>query len=319
MAAGQAQKEDEVGQSTPPRTPRRRLPVITLLLCGVCVAVLIGIMARGDDQSWDRLAAWGYLPGERVWAGACWSLVTSAFVHLALWHVTFNVYWLWVFGGAVERTLGPLPYLAFVVVAAAVSSSVQLAVSDTTGHGASGIVYSLFGLMWASRASVPAFAEGLGRNAPLFWMWLIGCILATRLGIASIGNGAHVGGLLFGVLTAHGLVLKSAHRKAALGALASLMTLCVVTLFWAPWSGAWVGYKAYRAHVGGDYRAAISGYRRSIALGGQRVWALQNLALAYQAMGATDGYEATVEELRAVPDAAAQLEQSQGAPAKQQR
>ena len=309
VAAGQGTEEPAPAQGTPPPTPRHPLPAITLLLCGVCVAVFLGLMSRGDDQSWDRLASWGYVPAERVWAGAYWSLVASAFVHLALWHLAFNVYWLWVFGGPVERVLGPLPYLAFVLVAAVVSSSVQLSVSGSTGHGASGIVYALFGLMWASRKTVPALAEGLGRNGPLFWMWLIGCVLATRVGIAQIGNGAHVGGLLFGLLAAHAFVLKTAQRKVAIGATGLLVSLCVVTLFWSPWSWAWVGYKAYKSHARGDYRAAITGYRRSIQLGGQRVWALQNLALAYEAMGATNEYEATLAELRVVdPEAAARLD-----------
>jgi hypothetical protein len=105
----------------------------------------------------------------------------------------------------------------------------------------------------------------------------------------------------------------------ALGATGLLVSLCVVSLLWSPWSWAWVGYKAYKAHAAGDYRAAVSGYRRSIALGGQREWALQNMALAYQAMGATNEYAATLAELRMVDaEAAARLEaevrQSKGGP-----
>ena len=295
--------------ATPPRAPRPRLPVVTFLICAICIAVFAGLTVRGDDQSWDRLGGWGYVPAERVWSGAWWSLVSSAFVHLALWHLAFNVYWLWVFGAPIERKLGALRSLAFVLAAAAVSACVQLSVSGSTGHGASGVVYALFGLLWASRKKVPDLAEGLGRNAPLFWLWLVGCILATRLGVAAIGNGAHVGGLLFGLLAAHALVLRSEHRRAALAGMAVLASLCVMSLFWAPWSWAWVGYKAYKAHAAGDYPAAISGYRRSIELGGQRGWALQNLALVYQAMGSTAEYAATLSELRRTdPEAAAQLE-----------
>jgi membrane associated rhomboid family serine protease len=309
MAVSQDSNAVLPAQATPIRSARRPVPAITLLLCGICVAVFIGLMARGDDRSWDTLAVWGYVPADRIWGGAYWSLISSAFVHLALWHLAFNIYWLWVLGGAVERVIGPLSYLAFVLVAALVSSSLQLAVSGSTGHGASGIVYAMFGLIWAARKSVPALAESLGRNTGLFWTWLIGCIVVTHLGIAAVGNGAHVGGLVFGLLTAHWLVLKTPYRRVALGATALLVSLCLVTLFWSPWSWSWVGYKAYRAHAAGDYKAAIAGYRRSMTLGAPREWALENLVLVYQAMGAMSEYAATLDELRMVnAEAAARLE-----------
>jgi len=310
LSAGSDQVDGTAERASPnlpaPRRDRQWPPPITSLLCALCVAVFIGLTVRGDGQSWDRLGAWGYAPAERVWDGAYWTLVSSAFVHLAVWHLAFNVYWLWVLGGPVERVLGPARYLGVVLGAAAVSSSVQLAASGSTGHGASGIVYALFGLMWTSRKTVPAFTDGPAtKNAPLFWIWLVGCIVATQAGVADIGNGAHVGGLVFGLLSAHWLAVKGPHRKMALGATGLFLVLSLVPLFWCPWSSAWVGYKAYEAHARGDYDTAIAGYRRAIALGGQRLWALQNLALVYGAMGATNEYETTLAELRSVDAGAA--------------
>src|SRR5678816_3023082 len=135
----------------------------------MCVFLYTVVAAAGGDQSWDILARWGYLPPHRIWEGAWWSLVSSAVIHLALWHVAFNVYWLWELGGAVERVLGPVRYLGFVLASAFVSSAVQLAVSGTTGHGASGVGYALCGLMGAARRREPAFLHALGeRTAPLF-------------------------------------------------------------------------------------------------------------------------------------------------------
>jgi len=199
-----------------------------------------------------------------------------------------------------------MSYLGFVLAASFVSSSVQLGVSGSTGYGASGVVYALFGLMCASRESVPEFARALGGNtALLFWGWLLGCILATRAGIAGVGNGAHVAGLLFGLVVARLVILKTVRRTLALSGTALLVAVSLVPLFWSPWSSTWVGYKAYRAHVAGDYDAAIAGYRRSIALGGDGVWALENLAFAYRSAGATKEYEATIAELRTADAAAA--------------
>ena len=284
--------------SAPPA--RYRTPIITLLLCGVCAFLFVGITS-GGQQSWESLATWGYAPSQRVWDGAYWALVSSAFVHLTLWHVAFNVYWLWVIGGPVERALGPLPYLGFVLASAVVSSSMQLAVSGNTGYGASGVVYALFGLMWASRRSVASFEQTLGQNtAILFWTWLVGCIVATQAGMAQVGNAAHLGGITLGLLAAGWRLPRSTHRTLAMAGTGLLIVFSLVPLFWSPWSPTWVGYRAYKAHVAGDYNAAISGYRRSIALGGDRSWALANLAFAYHSKGAEKEYVATLAEIRAV-------------------
>jgi len=66
-----------------------------------------------------------------------------------------------------------------------------------------------------------------------------------------------------------------------------------------------VGYDAYKAHLAGDYDAAIAGYRRSISLGADRVWALENIAYAHYARGAEKEYAATLAEIRAADTAAA--------------
>jgi GlpG protein len=220
--------------------------------------------------------------------------------------VAFNVYWLWVLGNVVERELGAGRYVGFVLAAALVSSSLQLAASDTTGHGASGVVYALFGLMWASRRRVPAFAEALGdRTVPLFVIWLLGCIVATAAGVADIANAAHVGGLIFGWLAARWSFPGAPRRSLAIAGTGFLSLIALVPLFWSPWSSTWVGHQAYKAHLAGDYDRAAAGYRRCMSLGGDRAWALANLALVRHTQGAQADYEKALAELRAEDPAAA--------------
>lgn len=300
----------ESGGAVPELPPRRPFAPITLALCVVSAALFVLIAARGGQPSWEDLAAYGYLTADRVWGGAYWALISSAFVHFALWHLAFNLYWLWSLGSAVEPVLGTLPFAAFVLVSALVSSSVQLGSSGDTGHGASGVVYALFGLMWASSKRVPAFSRALGKEtAVLFWIWLVGCLLATRAGIVQIGNGAHVAGVLLGLLAAHWLVPGAPRRVVAMAGTGLFVVLSLVPLVWSPWSSSWVGKQAYEAHLAGELDAAIAGYRRTIALGGDRRWALENLVSAYLAKGQEHECAATISELRAVdPAAAARLE-----------
>src|SRR5688572_13250495 len=165
-----AEPASQPGPSAPFTT---RFPPVTSLAVIACAVLFVvnakrfGQLAPAADQ------IFGFLPSQGVWDGGYWSLFSSAFVHLEVWHVAFNVYWLWILGRLAEREMGSLPYTLFLVGAAFVSSSIQLAVGGDTGIGASGIVYALFGLIWSGRRSVPAFAEGLSkRTAQLFWIWL---------------------------------------------------------------------------------------------------------------------------------------------------
>jgi peptidoglycan/LPS O-acetylase OafA/YrhL len=289
--------------TAPMRTRLRQIPIVSLSLCAIACVVFAGINLHRPNLTQDTLTAWGDPPADRIWDGAYWGLVSSAFVHVELLHLAFNVYWLWKLGAAAERALGPLKYLVFVIVAAAVSSSFQLAVSGATGIGASGVGYAIFGLMWASRSLVPAFAAALDdRTEKLFWAWLIGCLVATWLGLMQVGNAAHVTGLLFGCVAARWLIPSStstAEQALAPAGVAVLVALAAVPLLWNPWSAPWVAYKGYKAHVAGDYDAAIAAYRRSIALGGDRLWALENIAFAYHAKHQDDEVAAILDEIRA--------------------
>src|SRR5260370_41263524 len=96
--------------STPPdaavavETPtgKRRYPVMTWVSCAICIVIFLGLLKQRDRYSWEALETWGCYPATKIRAGALWGFITSAFVHLELWHVAFNVYWLYVLGSRLE-------------------------------------------------------------------------------------------------------------------------------------------------------------------------------------------------------------------------
>ena len=290
-----------------PHAASLRSAPLTLLACAIAIVVSVGVMADSAHPSWAEVAKWGYLPAERIWDGALWALVSSAFVHVAVWHLVFNVYWLWRFGGAVERTLGSSKFLVFVIAVAFLSSAFQLAASGDTGIGASGIVYGLFGLMWRSKERVPHFTEMLGPDtARLFFVWLIACVVATQVGFVFIGNTAHFSGLLFGVLVAEWLIRGSQRRWAA-GATAFLCVLSLLGAHRNPWSVRWLEHQAMKMHRAGKYETATLAYERSLSFGADSAWAFHNLALAYFEMGDTTGYAAALRSLRVLAPTDADL------------
>jgi len=278
----------------------RPLPFVTATIGVVCIVFFLAISTVHGELSWEVLERVGYLPAPRIWDGEYWGLLSSLFVHLAAWHLVFNMYWLWTLGSVMERAVGWFKYLIFVVGTTALTSAAQIGTSGATGHGASGMLYAVFGFMWASRTTTPEFASVVTeRTVNLFWMGLIGCIITTWLGVFVVGNGAHVSGLVLGVLVAGCASRQTRVRVAAIGATAALIGASIVPLFWCPWSVYWVGHQAYKAHVARDYDAAIVSYRRYMTLGGDRDWALKNLAYAYHVKHADKELAATLDEIRA--------------------
>ncbi len=283
-------------------------PWVSRLSIIACIGIFLGLAYQNDYESWETLSRFGYLPAVSVWNGGYWALVTSAFVHFALWHVAFNVYWLWVLGSRLERAIGSLPFLAFVVISAIVSSSFQLAESDSMGIGASGVVYAIFGFMWPTRHRYPNFNEVLDvRAIQIFVIWLGGCVVATYLEILNVANTAHISGLLFGGAVAGAFVLHFKPRLMFAG-LVALVVLSIVPLFWCPWSVTWLSNKAYNAHAGERYEAAIDRYTQIIHRDPNNSWAYLNRSFAFQALGELDKAQADLQRAREIDPSIEEVE-----------
>lgn len=275
-------------------------PWVSRLAIFACIGIFLGLSAKNDYESWETLSKFGYLPADSIWNGGYWALVTSAFVHFALWHVAFNVYWLWVLGSRLEQAIGSLRFLAFFVVSAIVSSSFQLSVSDSTGIGASGVVYAIFGFMWPTRYRYPHFNEVLdARTIQIFVIWLGGCVVATYLKVWDVGNAAHISGLLFGVAVAGAFVLQF-NRRMMFGGMVSLVVLSLVPLFWCPWSITWLSHKAYTAHAAAQYDVALTRYTQIINLDPSNSWAYLNRSFVYESLGQPDEAKADLQKAREI-------------------
>jgi GlpG protein len=225
------------------------------------------------------------LPVEEIRSGGYWTLITSNFLHLELWHLAGNVYWLWAFSSVIERKIGRKLLLIFVLSAALVSSLFQIAHLDTTGIGASGIVYAMFGLLWSSRRHVVEFARALpDSRVSLCLGWMGICVVVDYLNVMSVGNAAHIFGLLFGSLVGFGCYGELAPRIFRMSA-AGLIALGIVPLFWCPWSASWLSETAYQAHLAEDFDSAIAWYSRLIARDPGNAWAYLNRSSAYEAIG----------------------------------
>ncbi len=77
-----------------------------------------------------------------------WQLVSYAFLHGSLMHLAFNMFALYMFGGAIERVYGTRRYFAYYLACVVSAGLTQLAFAAVTGEsyptvGASGGVFGL--------------------------------------------------------------------------------------------------------------------------------------------------------------------------------
>jgi len=133
--------------------------------------------------------------------GQVWRLLTCAFLHGGLLHITFNMYALKIIGAEVEYAFGKVKYIIIYLISAIGSSMFNPA---SISVGASGAIFGLFGAMiiFGIRNKNKIGKEYIINLAQVVIVnIIIGIILSN------IDNSAHMGGLVFGAISA--LILKS--------------------------------------------------------------------------------------------------------------
>jgi GlpG protein len=204
---------------------------------------------------------------QSIWSGKYYGLIANVFLHGNFLHLAFNMLWLLRLGGALERTLKPLSWVAFFLSASVVGSCAELAVSGGSAIGASGIVYAMFGLLWAGRYYQPEWKEIATRET--FWLfvgWGVLCMVASAFGYLHVANGAHAAGFLFGLAIGWAIYARR-RRRFAFILLPLLAAVVILSLTWMPWSKAWMLWKASRLLSQQQWASASEHFRRSLRLG----------------------------------------------------
>jgi len=140
---------------------------------------------------------------------APWQLVTYAFLHGGLLHLAFNMFALYMFGGAIEQVFGARRYLVFYFVCVLSAAITQLIVAMLAGAvyptiGASGGVFGLllaYG-MYFPRNRVMLLFPPIPMPARVFV--LVYAAIELLLGVSGsqpgVAHFAHLGGMIGGYL-----------------------------------------------------------------------------------------------------------------------
>jgi len=188
---------------------------LTLVVLAVAVFLLGGI----QDAKFGLEFLWA-TPGH-VWNGEIWRLWTTTLVHGNLMHLAFNCYALWILGGAVEGSMGHWRFLAFVLAIAGGAHGAEFLAAPKTAVGLSGVVFGVFGYLWALRRYKDFARQALSDDVVVqFVAWFFLCIVLTALNVLPVANVAHGAGAALGY--AIGWATLQKHDRLAIGALLAL-------------------------------------------------------------------------------------------------
>src|SRR5262249_22733972 len=150
-------------------------------------------------------------------------LVSNIFPHGGALHLIFNVYWLWILGTRLEEELGHVVTLVIVLVLAVGSSAAQYAFS-VGGIGLSGVGYGVVGCLAVLRRHDSRFRDAIdNRTFLVFIVWFFVCVLATVTNVMPIGNFAHGGGLVLGLLIGYVIARGPLIRRIGAGLLTAAL------------------------------------------------------------------------------------------------
>ena len=192
-----------------------RMPVVTASIIAVNIAVFLLELTGGQAF----VTAWSVVPAD-IAAGRHWiTIVTAMFMHGSVSHIVGNMVFLWAFGPEIEDLMGARRYLIFYLLGGLAATAAQVAADPTStvpNLGASGAIAAVMGgflvtyprdrirslliiFIWVRTAYIPA--------ALLIGVWFLTQLVnlgavAQPQPTGGVAYGAHVGGFIFGAVTA---------------------------------------------------------------------------------------------------------------------
>jgi len=187
---------------------------MTALIVAINAAVFIVELMRGDAF----VMRWSVVPADIV-AGHHWiTILTAMFLHGSWSHIIGNMVFFWAFGPEIEDAMNPLRYAVFYLAGGLVAMLAQVAASPHStvpNLGASGAIAAVMGAFLVTyprdqmRSLLVIFIFVRITFIPaalLIVVWFL-IQLFNAGSVANVQTGgvaylAHIGGLIFGAVTA---------------------------------------------------------------------------------------------------------------------
>ena len=182
-------------------------PITTALIVANVAVFLLQTVVPGIEFTFALWPIGAYAMSGGQVSFEAWQVVSYGFLHGDLTHLLFNMFALYLFGGAMEQVVGPRRYLNYYFVCVIAAAVTQLAVTRMMGGlyptiGASG---GVFGLLLAYAVYFPrnkVFLIFLPIPIPSRIFVAIYAVVELLLGVtrteAGVAHFAHLGGLVGG-------------------------------------------------------------------------------------------------------------------------
>jgi len=143
-----------------------------------------------------------------------WRLLTPMFIHFGWLHIVFNLLWIWEVGRRIELVNNASVLLLVTLGSSLLANLLQYYLAGASLFGGmSGVVFGYIGysLVWSRLVPTKSMSLAPGLYIFMFVYLALGFTGAIDLlGLGSLANGAHLGGLIGGLLigTVAGLLFR---------------------------------------------------------------------------------------------------------------
>ncbi len=200
-------KKSEADASKAEDVFKIKKPIVTytLIAINVFIFMMMYVIGKGSTNA-ETLIQFGASYSPLIKNGDIYRLITSAFLHIGLLHLAFNMYALYIIGPQIESFMGKAKFITIYLFSAIIGNLLSMIfASNTIGAGASGAIFGLLGSLLYFGYHYRIYLGGVLKSQiiPII-------ILNLMLGfmLTGIDNAAHIGGLIGGGLITIALGVK---------------------------------------------------------------------------------------------------------------
>lgn len=195
-----------------------------ILIINVVFFLAVLIFLSISEYNFDSLEFWNYIainPGNILAGRYLWTIITSMFMHVNFFHLFVNMLSLIFVGSFVERLIGKKRYLFFYIFSGIFAGLFFVLIAlftnsglNTYAVGASGALFALVGFLMLITPNLPVYMMFIPipvkmKYAGVFMLTILWLI--SNLANVPIGNTAHLGGLIAGLI--YGFYIKKKYKR----------------------------------------------------------------------------------------------------------
>lgn len=173
---------------------------MTRILMIISVIVFLAMTVTGGSESIENLIKFNAMSKPLVYSGQWWRLFFAIFIHIGIFHLLMNMYFLNSVGPLFERLYGSRNFLIIYILAGIVGNLFTYAFGspNSVSAGASTSLYGLFGL--AVGIMLNYRNDEILRSFGSSFIFIIVINVIYSFMMPSVGVLGHLGGLIGGLV-----------------------------------------------------------------------------------------------------------------------